>query len=71
MRVLQPSRSPSILGVGAQLLGGLEAVPEVPRAIRELLDRPRYLEAVRRVAADMAALPDVTTTVAVLGGLGS
>jgi UDP:flavonoid glycosyltransferase YjiC (YdhE family) len=59
------------IGVGARLLGGLDAVPDVPMVVRELLDRPRYSEAARRIAADMAALPDVTTTVAVLEELAS
>ena len=59
------------VGVGAFLLGGLDALPEVPRVVRDLLDQPGYAEAARRVAADMAALPDVTTTVAVLEELAS
>jgi len=59
------------VGIGARLIGGLDALPEVPRVVRELLDQPRYLEASRRIAADMAALPNVTTTVAVLEELAS
>ena len=59
------------VGVGARLLGGLDAVPAVSGAVRELLDQPRYAEAARRVAAEMAALPDVRTTVAVLEELAS
>jgi UDP:flavonoid glycosyltransferase YjiC (YdhE family) len=57
------------VGVGARLLGGLEALPEVPGTVRELLDQPRYAEAARRVAAEMSALPDVATTVKVLEDL--
>ena len=53
-------------GVGIQLLGGLDALPEVPGVVQQLLDEPSYADAARRVAAEMAALPDVTTTVAVL-----
>jgi UDP:flavonoid glycosyltransferase YjiC (YdhE family) len=54
------------VGVGVQLLGGLDAVVAVPEAVEVLLGQPRYAEAARRIAAEMAALPDVTTTVAVL-----
>jgi UDP:flavonoid glycosyltransferase YjiC (YdhE family) len=54
------------VGVGARLLGGLDALPDVPGVVRELLEQPRYIEAARRIAADMAALPDVRATVAIL-----
>ena len=54
------------VGVGIRRLGGPDAVPEVPGLVQQLLDEPGYAEAARRIAADMAALPDVTTTVAVL-----
>ena len=59
------------VGVGARLLGGLDALSAVPEAVKELLDQPGYADAARRVAADMAALPDVTTTVAVLEKLAA
>jgi UDP:flavonoid glycosyltransferase YjiC (YdhE family) len=59
------------VGVGAQLLGGMDALPEVPGVVQDLLHEPGYAEAARRVAADMAALPDVTTTVAVLEELAT
>ena len=59
------------VGVGERLLGGLEALPEVPRIVGELLDQPRYAEAAGGVAAEMAALPDVATTVAVLEDLAA
>lgn len=58
-------------GVGAQLLGGLDALPEVPGLVQQLLSEPRYAGAAGRVAAEMAALPDVSTTVAVLEQLAS
>lgn len=54
------------VGIGAQLLGGLDALPDLPRLVEELLDHPRYSESARRVAKEMAGLPDVTTMVAVL-----
>jgi UDP:flavonoid glycosyltransferase YjiC (YdhE family) len=59
------------VGVGERLLGGLEALSEVPGTVRELLDQPRYADAARGVAAEMAALPDVATTVAVLEDLAA
>jgi UDP:flavonoid glycosyltransferase YjiC (YdhE family) len=58
-------------GVGLRLLGGVDTVPGVPEAVRELLERSRYAEAASQVAAEMAALPDVSTTVTVLEGLAS
>jgi UDP:flavonoid glycosyltransferase YjiC (YdhE family) len=59
------------VGAGTRLLGGLDALPEVALVVRKLLDQPGYAEAARRVAADMAALPDVATTVAILEGLAA
>ncbi len=58
-------------GLGFQLLGGPDAMPEVPGLVQQLLDEPRYADAARRIAADMAALPDVSTTVAALEELAS
>jgi UDP:flavonoid glycosyltransferase YjiC (YdhE family) len=69
---LQNAERVEAVGVGARLLGGLDAVPDVPGVVRELLDPGKgYIEAARRIAADMAALPNVRTTVAVLEGLAS
>jgi UDP:flavonoid glycosyltransferase YjiC (YdhE family) len=59
------------VGVGIQLPGGLDAMPQVAGLVQKLLDEPHYADAARRVGADMAALPDVTTTVAVLEDLAS
>ena len=59
------------VGVGLQLLGGVDALAEVPALVGELLDEPSYAEAARRVADEMAALPDVTTTVGVLEELAA
>src|SRR5918993_2729182 len=59
------------VGVGLQLLGGVDALPEVPALVRRLLDEPSYAEAARRVAAEMAALPDAPTTVTVLEGFAA
>jgi UDP:flavonoid glycosyltransferase YjiC (YdhE family) len=59
------------VGVGARLLGGLDALPEVPGVVWDLLDQPGYTEAADRIAADIAGLPDVTTTLAVLDELAS
>jgi UDP-glucoronosyl and UDP-glucosyl transferase len=54
------------IGAGIALEGGVEAVAEVPRAIRTLLDEPRYLRQARRVAAEVAALPPVDDAVRLL-----
>jgi UDP:flavonoid glycosyltransferase YjiC (YdhE family) len=54
------------IGAGIALEGGVEAVSEVPRAIRTLLDEPRYEAQARRVAAEVAALPPVDDAVRLL-----
>jgi UDP:flavonoid glycosyltransferase YjiC (YdhE family) len=54
------------IGAGIALEGGVEAVSELPRAIRTLLEEPRYLVQARRVAAEVAALPPVDDAVRVL-----
>jgi UDP:flavonoid glycosyltransferase YjiC (YdhE family) len=54
------------IGAGIALEGGVEAVAEVPRAIRALLEEPRYLRQARRVAAEVAALPPVDDAVRLL-----
>jgi UDP:flavonoid glycosyltransferase YjiC (YdhE family) len=54
------------IGAGIALEGGVEAVAEVPRAIRTLLEEPRYLVQARRVAAEVAALPPVDGAVRLL-----
>ena len=54
------------IGAGIALEGGVEAVSEVPRAIRTLLEEPRYRRQARRVAAEVAALPPVDDAVRLL-----
>jgi UDP:flavonoid glycosyltransferase YjiC (YdhE family) len=54
------------IGAGIALEGGVEAVSELPRAIRTLLEEPRYLRQARRVAAEVAALPPVDDAVRLL-----
>jgi UDP:flavonoid glycosyltransferase YjiC (YdhE family) len=54
------------IGAGVALEGGVEAVAEMPRAIRTLLEEPRYLRQARRVAAEVAALPPVDDAVLLL-----
>jgi MGT family glycosyltransferase len=54
------------IGAGIALEGGVEAVSEVPRAIRTLLEEPRYEVQARRVAAEVAALPPVDDAVRLL-----
>ncbi len=54
------------IGAGIALEGGVEAVAEVPTAIRRLLEEPRYGVQARRVAAEVAALPPVDDAVRLL-----
>ncbi len=54
------------LGAGIALEGGIGAVEEIPRAVRTLLEEPRYRHQARRVAAEVAALPPADDAVAVL-----
>ena len=58
------------VGAGIELPGDLDAVGELPGAVRRLLDDPRPADAARGVAAEIAALPDVGSMVAVLEELG-
>jgi len=57
------------VGAGVQLPGGLDAVKDVPAAVRMLLDQPRFADAARSIAAEVAALPEVNQSVGVLHGL--
>ena len=57
------------VGAGIELRGDLEAVEALPAAVRTLLGEPRFADGARSVAAEIAALPDVGATVAVLEDL--
>jgi UDP:flavonoid glycosyltransferase YjiC (YdhE family) len=54
------------IGAGIALEGGVAAAGELPRAIRSLLEEPRYRRQAERVAAEVAALPPVDDAVRVL-----
>ena len=54
------------VGAGLRLVDGLAAMDQVQAAVAELLAEPRYADAARSVAAEIAALPDVSTMVPVL-----
>jgi UDP:flavonoid glycosyltransferase YjiC (YdhE family) len=54
------------VGAGIALEGGVEAIAEVPRALRTLLEEPRYRRQAGRMAAEVAALPPVDEAVRVL-----
>lgn len=54
------------VGAGVQLLGGLAGLDQVPATVARLLDQPRYTDAARAMAAEIAALPDVNRCVDVL-----
>jgi UDP:flavonoid glycosyltransferase YjiC (YdhE family) len=57
------------VGAGIQLPGDLEAVKDVPEAVRKLLDQTHFAEGARSVAAEIAALPEVGRSVGVLQDL--
>jgi UDP:flavonoid glycosyltransferase YjiC (YdhE family) len=57
------------IGAGIALEGGIEAVTELPRALRALLEESRYRRQAQRVAADVAALPPVDDAVGVIEDL--
>lgn len=57
------------VGAGVQRLGGPNAVEQVAQAVTEVLEEPRYAERASAVAAEIAGLPDVSTTVDVLRDL--
>jgi UDP:flavonoid glycosyltransferase YjiC (YdhE family) len=54
------------IGAGIALEGGVDAIAEVPRALRTLLEEPRYRRQAGQVAAEVAALPPVDDAVRVL-----
>ena len=55
-----------VVGAGLRLLGGSESIDQVPAAINDLLGRASYAETARAIAAEIAALPDVTSMVSIL-----
>lgn len=57
------------VGAGVRLLDALDAVGQVPDAVRLLLEQTHFAEAARRVATEIAALPDVSSSVGVLQDL--
>ena len=59
------------VGAGLQLLGGPDDLGQVPAAVHALLGGARYAQRARAVADEIAALPDVSTTVGVLETLAS
>jgi UDP:flavonoid glycosyltransferase YjiC (YdhE family) len=54
------------IGAGIALEGGIDAVAELPRALRALLEEPRYRRQAERVAAEVAGLAPVDDAVRVL-----
>lgn len=59
------------VGAGLALEGGPEALGQVADRVMRVLAEPGFAAAAREVAQEMAALPDVTTTVDVLANLAS
>lgn len=56
-------------GAGLQLPRGLDDVASVPAAVEDVLSGAHYAAAARNLAGEIAALPDVSTTVRVLEAL--
>ncbi len=54
------------VGAGRQLPGGPDDLGQLPAAVHALLSEARYAQSARTVADEIAALPDVSTTVDVL-----
>lgn len=57
------------VGVGLQLPRGLQDVPALPAAVEQILADNRFAAAAQGLAAEIAALPDVSTLVPVLEGM--
>jgi UDP:flavonoid glycosyltransferase YjiC (YdhE family) len=53
------ARKVADVNAGIELSGGIQAVAELPDALRRLLDDPAYADGARTIAARIAALPDV------------
>ena len=56
-------------GAGVEVLGGPAAMAEIPYAIRRILNDPKFAAAAARVAAEIAALPDVVERVTIIEDL--
>jgi UDP:flavonoid glycosyltransferase YjiC (YdhE family) len=54
------------IGAGIHLTGGPSCAGEIPAALRRVLTDPAYRSGAARVAAEMAALPEVTESVPIL-----
>jgi UDP:flavonoid glycosyltransferase YjiC (YdhE family) len=59
------------VNAGIQLPGGLAAVVDLPVALRKVLDDPAFTEGARAMAAEIAALPDVSECPPILEELAS
>jgi UDP:flavonoid glycosyltransferase YjiC (YdhE family) len=53
------ARKVADVNAGIELSGGIQAVAELPDALRRLLDDPAYADGARTIAARIAALPEV------------
>jgi UDP:flavonoid glycosyltransferase YjiC (YdhE family) len=56
---------------GLELPGGLGAVADLPAALSKILDEPAFTEGARVMAAEIAALPDVSECTPILEQLAS
>ena len=56
---------------GIQLPGGLGAVADLPARLRKVLDDSAFREGARAMAAEIAALPDVSACLPILEQLAT
>ena len=54
------------VNAGIELQGGVGAVADLPAALRKVLDDPAFTEGARAMAAEIAALPDVSACLPIL-----
>ena len=58
------------IGAGRCLHGGVDATPQLPKVLDEVLAEPRYGAVARHLAGEIAALPDVSDAVPIIEELG-
>jgi UDP:flavonoid glycosyltransferase YjiC (YdhE family) len=59
------------VNAGIELPGGVGAVADIPAALRKVLDDPAFTEGARAMAAEIAALPDISACLPILEQLAT
>jgi UDP:flavonoid glycosyltransferase YjiC (YdhE family) len=59
------------VNAGIELPGGVGAVADLPAALRKVLDDPAFTEGARAMAAEIAALPDISACLPILEQLAT